>query len=325
MNVANSGASTISTVTVSENIPTGLTLVSMSGMNWICSSNTCARNDVLAPGGSYPAITVTVDVASNAPSQVTNQVTVSGGGSPAAVASDLTNVAAGNTVTNVTSSTANGTYGAGSSISIQVSFSSAVIVTGVPQLALNSGGSASYSSGSGTATLTFTYLVGGGDSSAHLDYSSPAALTLNGGNINASITLPAPGAAGSLGANTSIVIGASAPATFFTGEVPLGSGVYYLQFPDGTVFGYYNFPGFPILYHYDLGFEAFIDGGNGAAYLYDFTSGHWFYTSASLFPYLYDFSLSNWLYYFPATNDAGHYTSNPRYFSDLTTGKIVTM
>jgi uncharacterized repeat protein (TIGR01451 family) len=113
---------------------------------------------------------------------------------------------------------------------------------------------------------------------------------------------------------------------FFTGEVSLGSGVYYLQFSNGNLFGYYNFPVFPtILYHYDMGFEAFIDGGNGAAYLYDFTSGHWFYTSASLFPYLYDFTLQTFIYYFPNTTEPGHYTSNPRYFSNLTTGKIFTM
>ena len=117
----------------------------------------------------------------------------------------------------------------------------------------------------------------------------------------------------------------SAPAAFFNGEVSLGSGVYYLQFPDGNAFGYYNFPSFPILFHYDLGFEAFVDGGNGAAYLYDFASGHWWFTSPSLFPNLYDFTLNNWLYYLPATNNPGHYTSNPRYFSDLTTGTILSM
>jgi alpha-tubulin suppressor-like RCC1 family protein len=316
--------STSGTVTVMETLPAGLTLVSITGSAWNCVSNTCSRSDVLNPGISYPAITVTVNVASNAPSQVTNQVTVSGGGSVTAAANDPTNITAASTVTNVTSSTANGTYGAGSSISIQMTFSGAVTVTGTPQLALNSGGTASYSSGSGTATLTFTYTVGASDSSAHLDYSSAAALTLNGGTINATLTLPAPGAAGSLGANKSIVIGMAAPATFFTGEVSLGSGVYYLQFPNGNVFGYYNYPSFPIVYHYDLGFEAFVDGGNGAAYLYDFASSHWFYTSTTLFPYLYDFTLSNWLYYFPAPNNPGHYSSNPRYFSDLTTGKIIT-
>jgi hypothetical protein len=112
---------------------------------------------------------------------------------------------------------------------------------------------------------------------------------------------------------------------FFAGQVFLGSSVYYLQFPNGNLFGYYNLTNFPIFYHYDMGFEAFIDGGSGAAYMYDFSSGHWWYTSSSLFPYLYDFTLNNWLYYFPATNNPGHYTTNPRSFSDLTTGKIIFM
>ena len=117
------------------------------------------------------------------------------------------------------------------------------------------------------------------------------------------------------------------PPEFFIGEVSLGSGVYYLQFPNGNLFGYYNFPSFPVVYHYDLGFESFVDAldGNAGAYLYDFASGHWFYTSPSLFPYLYDFTLNAWLYYFPNTKSPGHYTTNPRYFSNLTTGKIITM
>jgi hypothetical protein len=117
----------------------------------------------------------------------------------------------------------------------------------------------------------------------------------------------------------------AAPPAFFNGQVSLGSGGYYLQFPNGNVFGYYNIPAFPIFYHYDMGFEAFVDGGNGAAYLYDFSSGHWFYTSASLFPNLYDFTLNNWLYYLPNPKSPGHYTTNPRYFSDLTTGRIINM
>jgi hypothetical protein len=126
-----------------------------------------------------------------------------------------------------------------------------------------------------------------------------------------------------LGSNT----GAPFHPPFFSGEVSLGSGVYYLQFPDGDLFGYYNYQSFPILYHYDLGFEYFIeanDAGTGA-YLYDFAGGHWFYTRPSLFPYLYDFTLNDWLYYFQSTGNPGHYTTNPRYFSNLRTGKIFTM
>src|SRR5581483_114715 len=56
------------------------------------------------------------------------------------------------TVSSVTSSTAN--------------------VTGTPTLALNSGGSASYSSGTGTSTLTFAYTVGAGENAADLDYAA---------------------------------------------------------------------------------------------------------------------------------------------------------
>ena len=84
----------ISLVTVSENLPSGLTLVSMSGTGWSCSSNICTRSDSLNPGSSYPVITVTVNVNSNAPSPVTNQVSLSGGGSTGASANDVTTVSA---------------------------------------------------------------------------------------------------------------------------------------------------------------------------------------------------------------------------------------
>ena len=77
-------------VTVTELAPSGFTLVSMSGPGWSCSSNTCNRSDVLNPGASYPAISVIVNVASNATSPQVNQVSVSGGGSASASASDLT-------------------------------------------------------------------------------------------------------------------------------------------------------------------------------------------------------------------------------------------
>jgi uncharacterized repeat protein (TIGR01451 family) len=84
------------TVTVTEWIPTGLTLVSMSGTGWTCpgGGTTCARSDALTGGGSYPAITVIVNVSPGVPPQLTNQVSVSGGGSAAASASDPTTVAA---------------------------------------------------------------------------------------------------------------------------------------------------------------------------------------------------------------------------------------
>src|SRR5207302_4746977 len=87
------------------------------------------------------------------------------------------------TVTNVSSTKANGTYGAGTSITITVDFARAVTVTGTPQLALNSGGTASYSSGTGTITLSFAYTVAATDYSPLLDYVSTTSLSLNGGTI----------------------------------------------------------------------------------------------------------------------------------------------
>jgi uncharacterized repeat protein (TIGR01451 family) len=89
------GASpSIGTVTVTEAIPTGLTLVSMAGSGWDCPAGgiACTRNDVLASGASYPAIIVTVNVGFGVTLQVTNQVSVSGGGSADAVSNDVTSI-----------------------------------------------------------------------------------------------------------------------------------------------------------------------------------------------------------------------------------------
>ncbi|MDX7792508.1 cadherin repeat domain-containing protein, partial [Aeromonas caviae] len=123
-------------------------------------------------------------------------------------------------VSGVSSTTAAGTYGVGSVISIQVSFSEAVTVSGTPQLTLETGATdrtINYVSGSGSNTLTFNYTVQAGDTSADLDYLSAGALGLNGGTIldaagnNATLTLPTPGGVGSLGANEAIVIDTSGP------------------------------------------------------------------------------------------------------------------
>ncbi len=78
-NSANGGPTSAS-VFVTETIPDGLTMVSMSGPNWACDFGVCQRNDELAPGASYPPITVMVNVGVSAPSQVTNQVALTGTG-----------------------------------------------------------------------------------------------------------------------------------------------------------------------------------------------------------------------------------------------------
>lgn len=112
---------------------------------------------------------------------------------------------------------------------------------------------------------------------------------------------------------------------FFSGEDNLGSGVYYLAFPDGNLFGYYAYTGGGWIDHFDMGYE-YVDPGAGTnVYFWDLSTGHWWYTSASEFPYLYDFTLNAWLYYYPNPQSAGHYSANPRYFVNLATNVIFTM
>ena len=69
----------------------------MAGTGWNCPAggSVCTRGDVLLPGASYPPITVTVNVASNASYMVTNAVTVTGGGSGPASATDIATVIGG--------------------------------------------------------------------------------------------------------------------------------------------------------------------------------------------------------------------------------------
>jgi large repetitive protein len=127
------------------------------------------------------------------------------------------------TVTNVTSSTANGTYGLTDTISIQIAFSDAVSVSGTPTLALETGAvdrTAGYTGGSGTSTLTFQYTVQTGDVTGDLDYRNMTSLSgsiADGAGNPASLALPAPGASGSLGANKAIVIDGVAPVVTITG------------------------------------------------------------------------------------------------------------
>ena len=98
INVSNGGPGVTSgTITVIDTLPTGLTATSMTGSGWACTfaTLTCIRSDSLGVGATYPAITLTVNVAANAPSLVVNQVTASGGGSPPAIFEDSTSVFTG--------------------------------------------------------------------------------------------------------------------------------------------------------------------------------------------------------------------------------------
>ena len=123
-------------------------------------------------------------------------------------------------VISVSSNAIDTTYSIADTIGIAVTFSEAVTVTGTPQLTMETGDSdatVNYTAGTGTNVLTFNYIVANGHSSIDLDYVSTSALALNSGTITdavgnaATLTLPAPGSAGSLSNNKTIVLDAEPP------------------------------------------------------------------------------------------------------------------
>nr|MCH9836980.1 cadherin domain-containing protein [bacterium] len=142
----------------------------------------------------------------------TDEITVSG------TVSDIDEVAP--TVSSVTSTTADDQYNAGDVIDIVVTFDEAVVVTGTPQLTLETGSTdraVDYASGSGSTELVFKYTVQAGDTSGDLDYVTTTSLGLNGGTIKdvagnaATLTLAAPGASGSIANAEAIVVDTTAP------------------------------------------------------------------------------------------------------------------
>ena len=91
---------TSGTVAVTDALPPGLTATSIAGAGWTCTqpAGPCTRSDALGAAASYPPLTLTVNVAGNAPATVTNTATVSGGGetnSANDTASDPTTIGTG--------------------------------------------------------------------------------------------------------------------------------------------------------------------------------------------------------------------------------------
>ena len=78
------GGVTAGTITVTDTLPTGLTPTAATGTGWTCGivgqTMTCTRSDAMAAGGSYPAITLTVNVSNTAPASIINTASISGGG-----------------------------------------------------------------------------------------------------------------------------------------------------------------------------------------------------------------------------------------------------
>ena len=90
------------------------------------------------------------------------------------------------TISSVSSSTNNGSYKAGDVVAITITFSENVIVSGTPQLTLETGSSdavVNHDSGTGGSVLTFNYTIANGNTSTDLNYLNTNALALNGGTI----------------------------------------------------------------------------------------------------------------------------------------------
>src|SRR3984893_13114343 len=93
------GTASSGTTTVTDTLPAGLTPTAASGTGWSCAivaqTVTCTSTAVVASNGSFPVISITVNVLQSAASSVTNTATVSGGGEVNTAndtATDLTNV-----------------------------------------------------------------------------------------------------------------------------------------------------------------------------------------------------------------------------------------
>ena len=189
--------------------------VSLANMT-VISSTSCSYNYVIGRGqGSLVFAATGTDYAGNTVTVNSATITVVDSTAP--------------TVTSVTAATTSGNYTTGGVITVLVNFSEPIVITGTPQLTLATGSPATTAvncsaGGTGTSStqLQFAYTVAAGNSSSDLSYSATTSLALNSGTIkdlagnNATLTLPAVGAANSLNANCSIVVDTTAPTIALT-------------------------------------------------------------------------------------------------------------
>ena len=168
ISVQNSGgASTSGAVTVTDTLPSAVSATSIAGAGWSCTqpAGPCTRSDALGAGSSYPVITLTVNIASNAAGSVVNTVTVSGGGGANTSTAIDTAIVASGLAAPVLTSPFNGA--AGVSLAPALTWNSASGATSYdiyfgtlspPPLATNTT-SLSYSPGTLSANATYYWKV----------------------------------------------------------------------------------------------------------------------------------------------------------------------
>jgi len=168
-------APTSGLVTVTESAPSGLMLLSMAGTGWTCGSTACTRSDALAAGASYPPIAVTVNVASNASSPQVNQVSVSGGGSATANATDSTTIISNQPSLSLSRNTLNFGFNGSRVTSTQTVGVAITKGSGVNWSAVSNQPNITVASASGTGNGTFQVSAAAG-SSGIVTVTAPGAL-----------------------------------------------------------------------------------------------------------------------------------------------------
>lgn len=216
-------------ITISAGYTAGGSSLSGTGIVYFSQDSGCV--------GAVGPATCTTNITYNPTTTGTHTVTLglaecqTGGGSCNNRTVSLTGTTvAPPVVTAVSAATPDDTYKVGANISVTVTFDQPVTVDitgGTPTLLLETGTvdrTASYVAGSGSTTWTFHYTVQAGDHSTELDYTSTSALATNGAVLSTTVlpawagtpTLPAPGAPGSLAANSTIVVDGVAPTATLT-------------------------------------------------------------------------------------------------------------
>jgi beta-glucanase (GH16 family) len=182
----------------------------------------------------------------------------------------------GPVVSAVTISPANGDLTVGAAVTLSVTFSSTVTVTGgTPTLALNGGGTATYASGSGSAVLVFSYVVAAGQNTADLALATGNAVALNGATIrdaagNSAVLTGANGynPAGTLQVDTNAPTITAIATSPGSGQVNAGTPVTLMvTFSEAvTVAG-----GTPTLALNDGGTATYVSGSGSAVLVFSYT------------------------------------------------------
>ncbi|MBU4315144.1 Ig-like domain-containing protein [Patescibacteria group bacterium] len=224
------------TITQSGATPTHVAF-SCDNSNW--SSWLTYPDDEVVNDGDGPAFDITADATG---CSATNELKtiyakIKDGSSESSVVSDTTTYdTASPGVMNVSATNPNGTYTTDDVLTITVQFDeSTMVVTGTPQIELDMNGTDRQANYVSTAadTLSFTYTIVNGDNKTDLDYTGTDALSLSGGTISdlagntANLTLPSPGAGGSLASNTNINVS--------TNQAPTVASITAVQQSNGSV------------------------------------------------------------------------------------------